>query len=1123
MLTQTIPRLNADGSTNDIGLLEGFLNPNEYHNGGAAGSLSSTDAATAIIMGLSDQAGNEIDEFVTNTLRNNLVGLPLDLPAINMARARSEGIPPLNDVRRQIFAETNDGAMQPYANWIEWGLNLKHPESLVNFVAAYGRHPSISAAPNSLASRRAAATLLVDPPLGTDPASIPADAADFMGGTGLWATPTSGPNAGVTITGVDDIDLWMGQLAERTNLFGGHLGSTANYVFEKQLTDLQNGDRLYYLARTPGMNLRTQLEGNSFAELVMRNTNAHTLKADAFATADCKFELGRLTFSGTIVNDDPLSECDERSVLIHMPDGTIRYREINAVDPPGINGQSVYNGTAGPDKIYGGNDNDTFLGNEGNDTIEGNGGADIALGGEGDDVITDFAGDDVPKGGPGNDAIDAGPGLDIIMAGEGKDFTNGGANINETFAGSGNDFVMAGQSLDAVFGDTGDDWIEGGDQPDLLQGDSGNLFFKDTGNPPGNDVQIGQGGDDDYDHEGGDDIGLAGPGIEKIAGGAGYDWQIGLGENQAQNQDLNLSLVGLDALVIDVRDKYNETEALSGWKFNDKLRGDDVVPGAIGGGGFVGCDALDPAGVARISGLNALITTFPTPLQPILDSTSVGICPLVGQGATVGNAGNVWAEGNLLLGGSGSDLLEGRGANDILDGDRYVNVRISVRANADGTGAEIGSTDLMEHSYQLGNPMTLQQAVFARIVNPGQLIIVRELLNDAAPTDVDTAEFTGSQAEYLVTDNGNGSITVDHQGGIDGVDTLWNVELLRFCDARDVNGVCTAPVTVPASGTVSAAPALSVTPTGTPTPVAFGTITVNTGPVTRAITVSNTGGGTLNVTGATIGGPQANQFAILNNGCTTVGAGGSCTIDVGFSPTVAAPAIKNATLTVNTNAGNTIVPLRGTAIAVAVLAQIAIDGPTDFGTRRIGEPRTQVVGVTNTGAANLNVTGVVFTGPFTGDRGTCNVPIAAGAQCRINVTFNPAAPLGAKSGTVRLTVAGIVGNPNATATLTGTSKAAAVAVAALRIAQPPAPTALRPVNVSLRVSVAATIKVQVRRANGQLVWSKVMKAKAGANSIRWNLRDSKGRKVKKGSYRFTITVTDASGATVVMKKTVRVR
>ena len=42
------------------------------------------------------------------------------------------------------------------------------------------------------------------------------------------------------------------------------------------------------------MNLRAQLEGNSFAELVMRNTNAHTLKADPFATADCKFQLGNL-------------------------------------------------------------------------------------------------------------------------------------------------------------------------------------------------------------------------------------------------------------------------------------------------------------------------------------------------------------------------------------------------------------------------------------------------------------------------------------------------------------------------------------------------------------------------------------------------------------------------------------------------------------------------------------------------------------------------------------------------------------------------------------------------------------------------------------------------------------
>ena len=155
-----------------------------------------------------------------------------------------------------------------------------------------------------------------------------------MFSTGAWAN-----SGGKTITGVDNIDLWVGGLAERTNLFGGLLGSTFNYVFENQLTNLQNGDRFYYLARTPGMNLRAQLEGNSFAELVMRNTHAHTLKADPFATADCKFELGNITWPATTVGssgklitgagsvqDDPTSECDENEQLLRMADGTIRYR-----------------------------------------------------------------------------------------------------------------------------------------------------------------------------------------------------------------------------------------------------------------------------------------------------------------------------------------------------------------------------------------------------------------------------------------------------------------------------------------------------------------------------------------------------------------------------------------------------------------------------------------------------------------------------------------------------------------------------------------------------------------------------------------------------------------------------
>ena len=47
--------------------------------------------------------------------------------------------------------------------------------------------------------------------------------------------------------GVNDIDLWVGGLAERQMPFGGLLGSTFNFVFETQMESLQNGDRFYYL------------------------------------------------------------------------------------------------------------------------------------------------------------------------------------------------------------------------------------------------------------------------------------------------------------------------------------------------------------------------------------------------------------------------------------------------------------------------------------------------------------------------------------------------------------------------------------------------------------------------------------------------------------------------------------------------------------------------------------------------------------------------------------------------------------------------------------------------------------------------------------------------------------
>ena len=87
MLTETIDRLDPNFASSEIGLIEAFLNPLAF----AASGPTPEEAVGAIVRGVTRQAGNEIDEFVTEALRNNLLGLPLDLAAINIARGRDAG------------------------------------------------------------------------------------------------------------------------------------------------------------------------------------------------------------------------------------------------------------------------------------------------------------------------------------------------------------------------------------------------------------------------------------------------------------------------------------------------------------------------------------------------------------------------------------------------------------------------------------------------------------------------------------------------------------------------------------------------------------------------------------------------------------------------------------------------------------------------------------------------------------------------------------------------------------------------------------------------------------------------------------------------------------------------
>ena len=205
---------------------------------------------------------------------------------------------------------------------------------------------------------------------------------------------------------------------------------------------------------------------------------------------------------------------------------------------------------------------DTIRGNDGDDWMEGGDGVDNLIGGLGDDIMNDLFGDDVLKGGDGDDAISSGQGFggDLNQGGRGKDFIVDGNDMTETFGGPGNDFVLGGDDIDTVFGDDGDDWIEGGTGPfNLLQGDNG-APFQDDPNTPGHDVLDGDGGEQDFDAEGGDDIMLGGPGIQRAEGMLGFDWFVHQGDPQAGRTDLEF-IGALPPGPATLRDRFDLVEA----------------------------------------------------------------------------------------------------------------------------------------------------------------------------------------------------------------------------------------------------------------------------------------------------------------------------------------------------------------------------------------------------------------------------------------------------------------------------------------------------------------------------------------------------------------------------------
>ena len=214
-----------------------------------------------------------------------------------------------------------------------------------------------------------------------------------------------------------------------------------------------------------------------------------------------------------------------------------------------------------------------------------------------------------------------------------------------------------------------------------------------------------------------------------------------------------------------------------------------------------------------------------------------------------------------------------------------------------------------------------------------------------------------------------------------------------------------SPQTVSLSGTGTSAAV-----TFSPNSLSFGNQAVGTTSASQPVTLTNSGTAALSISeiGASAG------FSQTNNCGASVGAGGSCTINVSFTPTAIGSTSGTVSVTDNASGSPQTVSLTGTGTAPVV--SLTPDS-LSFGNQLVGTTsQSQPITLTNNGTASLAISAIAASAGFS-QTNNCGSNLAAGGSCTVNVSFTPTEAGGA-TGTVSVTD-DATGSPQ-TASLTGT-------------------------------------------------------------------------------------------------------
>ena len=183
-----------------------------------------------------------------------------------------------------------------------------------------------------------------------------------------------------------------------------------------------------------------------------------------------------------------------------------------------------------------------------------------------------------------------------------------------------------------------------------------------------------------------------------------------------------------------------------------------------------------------------------------------------------------------------------------------------------------------------------------------------------------------------------------------------------------------------------------------PNALTFASQGVGTTSGTQTVNLTNTGGIALVTTSISAGA----NFSEADN-CTSFGvsAGGSCAIQVSFTPGQTGTSTGQLTINANISGGQISILLSGMGISAGMVT--ASPGTLSFGQVQIGTTSPSLpVTVENAGGTAFPLTSVTVTPPFAVATNGCGSSLAANSDCALSLTFAPA-QAGAVNGSLVLT------------------------------------------------------------------------------------------------------------------------